>query len=62
MREALERARHDLAFLGACIHADPAAPDETFETDVSNTLAWIDRALDRLDPLTVDPQKPPPDD
>jgi hypothetical protein len=61
MREALERAKHDLAFLGGCIHADPAAPDQTFETDVSVTMAWIDRALDGLDPLTVDPQKLRPD-
>jgi hypothetical protein len=61
MREALERARHDLALLGNCIHADPAAPDVTFETDVSNTLAWIDRALDGLEPLTIEPQKLPPE-
>jgi hypothetical protein len=39
MREALKRAKHDLAFLGGCLHADPSAPDELFETDVSNTLA-----------------------
>jgi hypothetical protein len=60
MREALERARHDLAFLGGCLHADPAAPDETFEADVSVTMAWIDGALDGLEPLTFDPQKLPP--
>jgi hypothetical protein len=52
MREALERARHDLALLGGCVRADPAAPEEMFETDVSVTIAWIDRALDGLDPLT----------
>ena len=45
MREALERARHDLTLLGGCLHADPAAPEQTFETDVSVTTAWIDRAL-----------------
>jgi hypothetical protein len=33
----------------------------TFETDISVTMAWIDRALDGLEPLTVDPQKLPPD-
>jgi hypothetical protein len=44
------RAReHELAFLGGCLHADPAAPDELFEVDVSNIGAWIDRALDGLD-------------
>jgi hypothetical protein len=48
MREALERAKHDLAFLGSCMHADPEAPDELFETDVSNTVGWIERALDGL--------------
>jgi hypothetical protein len=61
MREALERAKHDLAFLGGCLHADPEAPDELFETDISNTVAWINRALDGLDPLTVDPQQAPPE-
>jgi hypothetical protein len=50
MREALERAKHDFALLGGCLHADPAAPDELFETEVSNTLAWFSRALDGLDP------------
>jgi hypothetical protein len=46
MREALERAKHDLAFLSGCLDTDPATPDETFEVDVSNTVAWITRALD----------------
>src|SRR5262245_59939705 len=26
-----------------CLHADPAAPDELFEVDVSNRVAWISR-------------------
>jgi len=26
---------------------------------VSNTVAWISRTLDGLDPLTIDPQQPP---
>jgi hypothetical protein len=61
MREALERAKHDLAFLGGCLHADPASPDELFEIDVSVTTAWISRALDGLDPLTIDPRALPPE-
>src|SRR5689334_13235565 len=61
MREALKRAKHDLALLGSCIHTDPAAPDETFQVDVSNTVAWIIRALDGLDPLTIEPQQTRPD-
>ena len=59
-REALTRAKHELEFLSGCLHADPAAPDELFEVDVSNTRAWIRRALDGLEPLTIDPQQPPP--
>ena len=46
MREALTRATHELDLLGSCLHADPATPDELFEVDVSNTRAWIRRALD----------------
>ena len=59
MREALTRAAHDLDLLGRCLHADPATRDELFEVDLSNTRAGSGCAR-RLEPLTIDPQQPPP--
>jgi len=61
MREALQRAKYDLEFLSGCLQTDPSAPDETYEVDVTNTLAWISRALDGREPLTIDPRQTPPD-
>jgi hypothetical protein len=61
MREALERAQHDLVFLASLRHADPAAADELFDVEVAATLRWIDRALDGLEPLEIDPNAEPPD-
>ena len=60
MREALERARHDLAYLGSLTHADHERSDLRFDVDVGRTLRWIDHALAGLEPLEVDPTAEPP--
>jgi hypothetical protein len=60
MREALERARNDLTVLGSLAHIDPKQPDEWIRVEVARTLRWINRALDGLDSLTIDPSAEPP--
>ena len=60
MREALERARHDLAYLSSLAHVDPESPETWIPVDLARTLRWIDRALEGLDSLTIDPKAEPP--
>jgi hypothetical protein len=54
MREALERARHDLTYSASLRHSDPADPVASIDADVADTLAWIDKAL------VIDPKLLPP--
>ena len=60
MREALERARRDLVFLGSLAHITPDQPHEVLEVEVGLTVRWIDCALEGLDPLDLDPGAEPP--
>ena len=59
-REALERARHDLAYLGSLVHVNPERPGEFIPIDLAQTFRWVDAALDGLEPLTIDPNAEPP--
>ena len=60
MREALERARRDLLFLGSLAHVTSEQPLEVLQVDVGLAVRWIDCVLDGLDPLEVDPSAEPP--
>jgi len=60
MREALERARRDLAFLGSLAHITQDEPYEALAFDVGPTVRWIDCALEGLEPLDLDSRAEPP--
>ena len=59
MREALERARHDLAYRGSLAHIDPSS--RTSDPHRSRLDAPLgQQGPRRLDSLTIDPAAEPP--
>lgn len=62
---ALEKARHDLVFLGGCTHTDrpdlPLSAESSWKSDVSETVAAIDAAISALvAPVTRNESKESP--
>jgi hypothetical protein len=42
--------------LASLRHSGPADPDASIDADVAGTIAWIDAALEGLEPLVIDPK------